>query len=193
MVELASRYTNEINFFITRFIGRGKNLGMEDLVTFEEFYEMSQQAKKLRAKYPSLNIMHFEQSTIQNSSRSGIYDKLGLKMGSPDGTTRFNIMSDGGLWAGGYIPYVDPSYCLGNIKFDDIFEIWQRSNKLERFRESSRKLEIYCSKCDEYLKRCPGPNFEIELYRKNNPGVKNSYCYYGDGPSLLTIIEDSSD
>jgi len=191
MLDLASKYVTEINFFITRFIGRGSEFKKEDgLVTFDEFYEMSKQADKLRPKYPNLNILHFEQSTIDNSSRCGIYDEFGLKVGPPDGYTRFNIMSDGSLWAGGYIPYVDSSYELGNIKTDNIYDIWQKSKKLESFREESRKLELFCRRCDKYSKTCPGPNFELELLRKKDSSITNPYCYYGSGPSLLQIIED---
>ena len=191
MVELASQYTTEINFFITRFIGRGSEFKQKgNLVTFEEFYQMSKEAEKLRPKYPNLHIMHFEEATIKNSSRIGDFDKYGLRVGSPDATTRFNIMSDGSLWTGGYIPYVDTSYCLGNITHDNIFEIWQKSDKLEQFREQSRNLENYCSKCDKYSKTCPGPNFELELLRKYHPEIDNPYCFYGKGPSLLKITEN---
>lgn len=191
MLELASRYVTEINFFITRFIGRGSEFKNEgNLVTFEEYYEMSKQANKLRPKYPNLNILHFEQATIDNSSRCGIYDEFGLRVGPPDGLTRFNIMSDGSLWAGGYIPYVDSSYELGNIKIDDIYEIWQKSEKLKLFREEAGDLELFCQACDKYGKTCPGPNFELELLRKKDPSVSNPYCFYGSGPSLLQKIED---
>lgn len=189
MADLASQYATEINFFITRFIGRGRNLKTE-AASFEEFYEMSQRANEVRAKYPELNLMHFEQATIQNSSRSGFYDKLGLRIGPPDGTTRFNVTSDGGFWAGGYIPYVDPTYQVGNIKYDSIFDVWQHSEKLDKFRDESAKLELYCRECEQFAKKCPGPNFELELFRKNKPGTQNPYCFYGDGPSLLTIIEN---
>lgn len=191
MAELASQYATEINFFIPRFIGRGRNLKTE-AASFEEFYEMSERANELRAKYPQLSLLHFEQSTIQNSSRSGSYDRLGLRIGPPDGTTRFNITSDGGLWAGGYIPYVDPTYRLGNIKYDNLFDIWQHSPKLEKFRNESAQLELYCRPCQEFTKRCPGPNFELELFRKNKPGIPNPYCFYGNGPSLLSIIEEQN-
>lgn len=188
MAELASQYANEINFFITRFVGRGGSLN-EEAATFEEFYEMSQRAAEVRARFPKLSLLHFEQATIQNSSRRGDYDRFGLRVGPPDGNTRFNVTSDGSLWAGGYIPYVDPSYRLGNIKTDDLFDIWQTSPKLEEFREESRRLEIHCAKCNEFARRCPGPNFELELLRKKRPEIKNPYCYYGNGPSLLTVME----
>jgi len=190
MIELASQYATEINFFITRFVGRGIHLTTE-AVSFEEFFEMSQKAQEVRSRYPNVSILHFEQATIQNSSRSGLYDKFGLRFGPPDGTTRFNITSDGGLWAGGYIPYVDPDYRIGNIKHDDLFEIWQRSPKLEKFRDSSRRLELYCSHCPEYAKRCPGPNFELELLRQRKPEIQNPYCFFGNEPSLLTKIEEN--
>lgn len=189
MAQLASDYATEINFFITRFVGRGRDFGPEELVSFEEFYKMSQEAESLKTEFPGLNIIHFEGATIQNSSRSGEFESLGLRSGPPDGTTRFNILSNGDLFAGGYIPYVDRSYRLGNIKTDNVVDIWQRSKKLEEFRIESGKLEAHCTNCQEYGKRCPGPNFELELLRKQNPDIKNPYCFYGDGPSLLTLID----
>lgn len=189
MSDLASQYATEINFFITRFIGRGRNLKTE-AASFEEFYEMSQRANEARAKYPQLSLLHFEQATIQNSSRSGFYEKLGLRIGPPDGTTRFNVTSDGGFWAGGYIPYVDSTYQFGNIKYDNIFDVWQYSKKLDKFRDESGRLELYCRECEQFAKRCPGPNFELELFRKNKPGTPNPYCFYGNGPSLLSVIEN---
>jgi len=189
MAELASQYATEINFFITRFVGRGRNFGPEQLVTFEEYYQMSQEAERLRKEFPNLNIIHFEGATIQNSSRSGDFDRLRIKAGPPDGTTRFNILSNGDLYAGGYIPYVDASFRLGNIKTDDIVEVWQKSEILEAFRDSSRKLEAHCAACPEYGKRCPGPNYELELLRKHDSSTRNPYCFYGDGPSLLTLID----
>lgn len=188
MAELASQYATEINFFITRFVGRGDSLN-DEAASFEEFYEMSQRAIEVRTRFPQLSLLHFEQATIQNSSRRGDYDRFGLRIGPPDGSTRFNVASDGGLWAGGYIPYVDPSYRLGDIKTDDLFEVWQRSPKLEAFREESRRLEIHCSSCNEFSRRCPGPNFELELLRKKKPEINNPYCFYGNGPSLLTTLE----
>ena len=191
MAELASQYAMEINFFITRFIGRGCDLKTE-AASFEEFYVMSQHANEVRKKYPKLSLLHFEQATIQNSSRSGLYDRLGLRVGPPDGTTRFNLTSDGGLWAGGYMPYVDPTYRLGDIRRDDIFDIWQHSEKLDKFRTESAKLELYCQKCEKFGTQCPGPNFELESFRKQHPGTPNPYCFYGDGPSLLSIIENKN-
>lgn len=189
MADLASQYATEINFFQARFIGRGRNLKTE-AASFDEFYEMSQRAIEARVKYRGLSIMHFEEAAIQNSSRSGLFDKVGLRIGPPDGTTRFNVTSDGGFWPGGYMPYVDPSFLLGNIKYDNIFDIWQHSEKLDKFRDESANLELYCRECEQFAKKCPGPMFELESFRKNKPGTPNPYCFYGDGPSLLTVIEN---
>ncbi len=193
MVNLASQYTKEINFFAVRFFGRGKELENEESISFEEFYNMSQKTFCLREKYPNINIMHFEQPLIDNSSRKELKEKFGLVMCAPDGSTRFNITSDGRLWAGGYIPYIDEAMCVGNIKKDKLFNIWQFSKKLEKFRKESGKLIEFCSDCSEFMKKCPGANYEREFYRKKHPGAKNPYCLYGNGPSLLLQMTKNND
>ncbi len=193
MADLAADHgVEEINFFITRFVGRGQDLQSE-AASFEEFYEMSQRADQARDRHPRLRILHFEEATIRNSSRGGEYDKFGLRVGPPDGSTRFNIIHNGDIYAGGYMPYVDQGYRAGNVRTDNIYEVWQSNPILEKFRDQSRRLENFCANCKEFKKRCPGPNFELERLRQIRPDLENPYCFYGDGPSLLTLIERGRD
>jgi MoaA/NifB/PqqE/SkfB family radical SAM enzyme len=189
MADLASQYALEINFFIVRFMGRGLNLEGTDSVTMEQFYEMAKQAEKIRQKYPKLNLLHFAQVTRERSINSGTHDKFGLKIGPPPGFSNFNVTYDGGLWAGGYTPYIDPSQRCGNIKNDDLFNVWQHSDTLEEYRDVARKLMLFCQKCPELGNKCSGPNYEIELYRLFNRKSENPYCLYGQGPSLLTKLK----
>ncbi len=189
MAELASKYASEINFFIVRFIGRGANLEFEDSVNMNEFYQMAKEAERIRKKFPRLRLLHFAQVTHERSIRQETHDKFGLRIGPPSGFSTFNISSDGGLWAGGYTPYIDPNWCFGNIKTSDIFNVWQNNDKLEEYRDIAGRLRTFCVNCPEYGRKCPGPNYEIELYRQLHPESRNFYCIYGDGPSLLTKLK----
>lgn len=184
MVELASNYVTEINFFAFRFSGRAK-LHLDQSVTFEEYYEMGQYAEKIRQKYRHVNIMHFGQAFRENSIHPE-KKPIGLKIGAPDGFTRFNIISDGSLWAGGYVPYIDSSWKLGNIKTDNLFNVWQNNVRLDEYRERSLRLKTVCFGCPEYMKRCPGASYEMELFREVNPNTTNPFCAYGDGLPLLS-------
>lgn len=193
MVDLASKYTTEINFFAVRFFGRGQELETTESISFKELYKMAEKIKSLQAKHPDLNIIYPEQPMIENSARKDEHEKFGLVMCAPDGATRFNITSDGRLWSGGYLPYIDDSMSVGNIKTDKLFDVWQHSKKLERFRKRASDLIRFCMKCPQYMKKCPGANYEREIHREKNPGRKNPYCIYGHGPSLLIQMKKKNE
>jgi radical SAM protein with 4Fe4S-binding SPASM domain len=190
MVSLASKYATEINFFAVRFFGRGQELETNESISFDELHRIVKKTKYLQSKYPSLNIIFPEQPMIENSARDKECKKFGLVMCAPDGATRFNISSDGRLWPGGYLPYIDNSMSVGNIKTNNLFNVWQHSKKLEKFRKRASKLIQFCMKCPQHLKECPGSNYEREIHRKKNPGRKNPYCIYGNGPSLLIQMKN---
>jgi MoaA/NifB/PqqE/SkfB family radical SAM enzyme len=182
IVELASLYAEEINFFPFRFLGRGLTQ-IDNSISMDEYYQMAQDAFRLRRKYPKLRILHFAQSFHNRSIDDNGF--LGLKMGGPDGFTCFNITSDGKLWAGGFAPYIDPSCYMGNIVTDDLLHIWQNSLILEAYRTRSHRLKEKCNGCHLYTRKCPGSIYEFEQLRLINPHIKNPFCIYGMGPSLL--------
>ena len=188
MIDLAAKYTDEINFFTIIFIGRGKDLESECSVTEKEHFVMSRKIEKLKPKYPNLNILHFSKVSKETSIRDDLNLKYGLKVCSPSGATTLNIMSDGGIWCGGYVPYIDSSVCLGNIKDKKLYDVWQKSELLEKTRDDAGRLILFCNKCKEYKnKKCQGSKYETELERLLYPETKNPWCIYGNGPSLLTI------
>lgn len=191
MLDLASKYANEINFFTIIFIGRGAHLESTDAVTVEDHLRMSQKIRELKPKYPNLNILHFAEVSRKTSVNEETNQKFGLKIGPPSGTTTFNITSDGGYYCGGYTPYIDPDSCLGNIKTDNLFDVWQKNPLLEKRRDEGKKLILFCNKCKKYINgECQGSEYETELNRLINPEVKNPTCIYGDGPSLLALKSD---
>lgn len=192
MVNLASKCATEINFFAVRFFGRGQEIERSESLTFEELYKITEKIKSLQLEYPDLNVIYPEQPMIENSARGEEHRRFGLVMCAPDGATRFNVTSDGRLWPGGYLPYIDNSMSVGNIKTDDFFEVWQHSKKLEKFRKQASELINFCMRCPQYMKGCPGANYEREIYREKNPGKKNTYCVYGDGPSLLIQMKNKN-
>lgn len=188
MLDLASQYADEINFFTIVFVGRGSHLELSDGVTLKDHFKMSQEIKQLKPKYPQLNVLHFAEVSKRTSVSEKIAKKFGLKIGHPSGSTTFNIASDGSYCCGGYAPYIDPSAVLGHIKTDDLFDVWQRNPRLEKIRDDGGKLILFCNKCKKYInEECQGSKYEIELNRLIHPEVKNPTCIYGNGPSLLSL------
>jgi len=189
MIELASKYATEINFFVVRFIGRGSHLEKTHSVDMEQFRKMCFRADELKKKYPKLNILCFGKVTHNTSINEDTNKKLGLKIGLPGGLTTLNITSDGNLWSNGYIPYIDSSLCLGNIKTDNLVDVWQKSPMLEMIRNTERDLKRYCDKCLFFKKeKCIGASIENELNRLINPQSFNPYCEFGSETPLLLKI-----
>jgi MoaA/NifB/PqqE/SkfB family radical SAM enzyme len=187
IIELASLYAEEINFFPFRFLGRGLEQ-VDNSISMDEYYKMAQDAFSMRKKYPNLRILHFAQSFHSRSiDKDG---HMGLKMGGPDGFTCLNITSDGMLWAGGYAPYIDPNCHVGNIITDNILDVWQENSNLDNYRTRSHRLKEICNNCSLYTEKCPGSIYELEHIRLLNPKIKNPFCVYGAGPSLL--LENTS-
>jgi len=184
-LEKYSQYITEINFFPIRFIGRGSNLESKYSITMEDFYQFNQRAKTLKKKYPNLHLMTFAKANRRTSINQQENKNLGLKIGTTSGITTFNIASDGGFWAGGYLPYIDKQLEMRNVKTDSVFEVWQKSQKLEALRNQGKLLKEFCYSCPENGNRCPGPIFEIETYRQLNPKTKNYYCIHGQKKPLL--------
>ncbi len=175
IIQAVGPYLDEMNFFHMRFTGRAQNIVREAL-SFEDLYEFNQRAKEIVKRYPQLNILFGSQATRANSIRM---NQLGLRMGGPDGFTRFNLLANGSIWAGGYVPYIDRRLEMGNINEEDgntTLRIWRGSKKLNGFRKFSRDLLLRCLNCAELDRRCPGINVEMELARLKQPDLGNPYC-----------------
>jgi len=106
IIELVGPFVAEMNFFYMRPTGRAKKI-QDEGVSFEELYQFNNLAKELIKKYPGVNIMFGSQVTRANSVQ---LNEMGLKIGGPDGFTRFNLLADGSMWAGGYSPYIDRAF-----------------------------------------------------------------------------------
>ena len=188
VLEIASKYTDEINFFTIEFIGRGAHLESTDAVTLQDHLEMSKKIKSLKNKYPNLNILHFAEVSKKTSVNETISNDLGVQIGPPSGITTFNVLSDGSYSRGGYIPYISDGYILGNVRTDDLFDVWHKSDLLQQMRDEGEALINFCSQCPQFQNnKCQGPKYETEFNRRINPKVKNPSCIHGEGPSLLDI------
>lgn len=191
VLETVARYVDEINFFPVAFIGRGEGLESEYSMTLEEFYDFKVKADAIREKYPNLRLLTFCEATRRTSIDKKESDDFKLSIGTPTVIGNFNITSDGGLWSGGYIPYIDRSMDMGNIKKDSIFDVWQNNKKLDTLRRQAMAIKEFCYKCKEYGKKCPGADFELEILRNLKPEFKNYYCVYGQGKSILEKLTKS--
>ncbi len=179
ILDLARRFVEEINFFYMRTAGRALGI-LDQVVSYEELYQFDERVDSLKPKYPQMRILHGSKVMVINSIASEVTSNVGLKMGGPDGFTRFNLLPNGSIWPGGYTPHLKPDFYLGNIKDEDysVLEIWRNSLKLKEFREISLRLQKSCLECPEKNVKCPGASMEMEFYREKNPEHKNPYCLY---------------
>jgi MoaA/NifB/PqqE/SkfB family radical SAM enzyme len=188
IIDIASKYVKEINFFTIVFLGRGFRAEDSDGVSIEEHLKMSKKIEKLKKKYKSLRILHFAEVSHTTSVNQKSKSKFLLEVGPPSGFTTFNVLSNGDYACGGYSPYISNELKLGNIKKENIFDIWQNNKVLEKIRNDSHKLILFCNSCEKFKnKQCQGSKYETELIRLINPEVKNPTCIFGEGPSLLEI------
>lgn len=191
LIQTAAELTDEINLFTPVFVGRGEGKETDFAVTESEHAEMARIVNGLKPQYPNLNILFFSQVTKATSIDDISAHKFRLKSGYPSGTTTLNITSDGGIWCGGYVPYIDPTLCLGNIKTDDLATVWQTNPKLEQMRDDAGLLMRFCQECSELIQqRCQGAKYETELERLVCPEATNPWCIHGLGPSLLAIARE---
>jgi MoaA/NifB/PqqE/SkfB family radical SAM enzyme len=162
--ELVGRTCEEVNFFYARPFGRAKNLG-DDFLSYEELKIVNEQLDILAEKYNNIRFFHGGQVKKNKSIiHKYLKEELGIRLGSPDGFTCFNINHDGSLWAGGYAEHVNKNLRLGDIKDENfsVRNIWQHSERLEAFRHTAESWQETCNSCAEYSKRCTG--FDMELF-----------------------------
>ncbi len=141
---------------------------------------------RMRMEYPGLNVRTRSSSLRDNSMTRRSARKFGLMQGGSDGFTRFNIMSNGDLYAGGCTMYVNQrlrgKLVLGNIVSDgySLLNVWRNSLRLQKIREESVRLKARCDTCVDYETKCSGFTLEMELYGQLNP-EGNIYCKISGG------------
>lgn len=177
IAETVGEYVDEMAFFHMRATGRAKTKLIKELVDFDELAEFNRHMESVSQNHPDINFYYGERVVKENSILPGNH---GMMMGRPDGFTRFNLLADGSLWAGGYAPYIDRTLNLGNMKDEgySLLKVWRESEKLKWFRDFSNELFQRCLGCPEFEKRCPGVNVEMELIRLKSPKMGNPYCIY---------------
>jgi MoaA/NifB/PqqE/SkfB family radical SAM enzyme len=187
IIEVASKYTREVNFFYERPVGRALD-HPEYALSFEEHFNSARETIALREKYPSLNILHFEQSFTERSILKDANIPQALLPALPYGNTTLNIASDGSFWPYGYNIYQDDRFKLGTWPQDHLVPIWTASKRLDTLRVWFRTLLERCNGCDEYFKRCAGINYETELAKMKGEIAHNPFC---NNPSPIPDIRES--
>lgn len=174
LLELASQYCEEINFFYMRLFGRAvqmadKILGPDELVAIANII-----ASK-RKKYPNLNILEGSQVLSMNSVSEDNTD-LALKYGLPDGFTRISILADGAVTVNCYLQDFGQEQIIGNIKDEgfSFINLWRNSGKLNNIRQISRRIQERCQSCADYKNNCKGTSLEMELFKQREG--RNPYC-----------------
>lgn len=180
LLELAEEYCYDISFFHARPIGRAKRIN-DKLPNYHALNQFMRRIDEIKGKYTATKIETRSKSLRTNSLGSSV-KQLGLMTGGSDGFTRFNIMPDGKLYAGGCVPYVDSvmadKVVLGNIKDEkfSILNIWRKSERLWDIRNLSNQLKKRCDSCADYQTDCSGFTLDMELFRKLNK--ENPYCRF---------------
>lgn len=177
VMEVATKFVTEINFFYMRPTGRATRIS-NLMMSFDELYAVNQEIEGMRSDYSHVNILHGVQVVQSNSVSKELSDKVKVRMGGPDGFTRFNLNSEGSIWPGGYTPHLDPSLVLGNIVEEGytLLNIWRNSEGLRDFRERSETLQKKCQGCPSYTNTCGGVDLEMELFKQQNQDKENPYC-----------------
>jgi len=180
LMEFANEFCEDISFFHTRPIGRAARIKGK-LLKYEELNSFMEKIEKMKKEYPNIDTRTRSISLKANSIDQKITKNFGLIQGGADGFTRFNIMSNGDLYAGGCVLYVNPdlknNLVLGNIVQEEysLLNIWRNNERLKKIREESTRLKERCNNCAEYETKCPGFTLEMELYGQVNPDG-NIYC-----------------
>jgi MoaA/NifB/PqqE/SkfB family radical SAM enzyme len=177
ILDLAGRYADEINFFYMRLTGRATGI-LDEVLPYEELHQFDEKIEPLKPNYPHLRILHGSKVMIANSISPKVENDVGLKIGGPDGFTRFNLLPDGSIWPGGYTPHLRPDFHLGYIQNEgfSVLNVWRNSPKLREFREISLELQKTCLVCPEKNVKCCGASIEMEFYRQKSKDRKNPYC-----------------
>jgi len=163
VLDLAAETCEEVNFFYARPFGRAASLDAH-MVESGELWTASKKIEELRDNYKGLSVLHGVQ-VIQDNSVQGDF---GLRVGGPDGFTRFNVNSDGSIWAGGYSEHISGMLCLGSMDAENysVTDIWRHSPKLELLRTMSERQQLQCNDCSDRYKSCGG--FDLEMVLAND-------------------------
>ena len=181
LLEFAEVYCDDISFFHMRPIGRAEYM-KEEMLGSDDLHRFMEQIEKNLINHPKLKVRTRSSSLTYNSIGNEQKETFGLMEGGPDGFTRLNILSNGDIYAGGCVPYVEPSLrsklSLGNIIQEDysLLNVWRFSERLKRIREKSSELKRRCENCTDYKNKCSGFTLEMELYRQIDSDYKNPYC-----------------
>jgi MoaA/NifB/PqqE/SkfB family radical SAM enzyme len=177
LLNTADKYAREIAFFYFRPIGRAAKNLMHLLIPYKELVEFDDLVDQMKTKYPNTNVVHREHTIAENST---VYNHVGLYIGATDGFTRFNILQNGDLVAGGYTSFIDKAWILGNIKDEgySLLNVWQNSTKLDEFRALSKDVIESCKNCDEKANNCGGEGIELALYKQKYGCLP--YCKYSN-------------
>jgi MoaA/NifB/PqqE/SkfB family radical SAM enzyme len=176
LISLLSPMVREMNFFYMRPVGRAVKLRHQHL-DFDQHFRSSQETIALRAGYPNVRIMHFEQSFIERSIIKEELPFADLAMAPPYGSTTLGLNADGSMWPHGYTPYqASPLFKLGQYPHVNLAWVWHDSPVLDAIRGWLRKLMERCKTCSEYRSRCAGLNFEMEVARSVGHITANPYC-----------------
>lgn len=173
LFDFVSRYSDSINIFYMRPIGRGIR-NSDIMIDFELHHATSENVAGISRSYPNLRVFHsasMAPGPLGVPRRAGVPDII-----FPCGSSALSVAADGSFWPHHYSMYQSPALLLGRFPQDDVSSVWSGSEKLDRVREWLRRLHERCLRCPELGRRCSGVNFEMELDAAAGRVESNPFC-----------------
>lgn len=176
--ESTSEWVSGIDFFPLRPIGNA--YGSSAVLSYEGLKTFYAQTRHLQTGLTVADTKIMDENRMRGKLTA---TELGLRKGISDGSTRLNIMSDGGIFAGGCVLYVPnlsrEKVRLGFIQEEgySIHNIWHNNEQLDSFRNQTSLASEKCDVCSEYkLKNCSGYVVEMDFFKKINKC--NPHCKF---------------
>jgi MoaA/NifB/PqqE/SkfB family radical SAM enzyme len=175
LVDLARQHVDVINFVCLRPVGRGIKV-QDSALSFEEHLQSALVVKELQKTADGLLILHSDLPLPERMTIKADVRGEGIAAAAGFASTCLNVGADGSVWPHHYSGHQTDHFRMGLFPHDRMADVWNRSARLDGFRDWTHALKQRCETCPELHRRCAGINFEMEVARQLGLAADNPYC-----------------